>query len=318
MSKPSRSSFILAFAAIYLIWGSTYLAIHFGVETIPPFLLAGVRFIVGGALFYLAALKGGGAKATAGQWLRAGMIGIFMIVGGNGLVTWSLVLVPSGLVALIVAIVPLWIVAFAWMWPGGSRPRNRVIFGLLLGFIGIGLLINPTDIGSPSEINTLGALIVVLATLLWSFGSIYSRYANQPESKIMSVCVQMIVGGVGLLISLTSGELSGFDLAAVSMKSFVSFLYVTIFGSLGYFAYVWLLKWSTPAKAATYAYVNPVIALFLGNILADEILSPRTLLLSGVILIAVIIIVGSKKISNGKQVIATDTQETSPAEVCTE
>lgn len=311
MSRPSKLNIALGFAAIYIIWGSTYLAIRFGVEDIPPFLMAGVRFIIGGGLFYLVARLSGTGGGTGQQWLHSGIIGLLLVVGGNGLVTWSEETVPSGLTSLLVAVVPLWIVLMDWLRPGGVKPRLRVIGGLVLGFIGVALLINPTGIGNVSEIDIFGAMLVITATLLWSFGSIYSRHAVQPKSKFLGASMQMITGGVMLiLLSLARGETSGFEWQAVSIKSILALIYLITFGSLGFFAYIWLLKWSTPARVATYAYVNPVIALFLGNWLANEPLTLWTIGCSLVILTAVIIIVSTRKTGFG---VKTKTNVITPA-----
>lgn len=319
MSRPSRLNIALGFATIYIIWGSTYLAIRFGVEDIPPFLMAGVRFVIGGGFFYLAARLSGTGGGTRRQWFQSAIIGFLMVAGANGLVTWSEQTVPSGLAALLVAVVPLWIVLFDWLRPGGIKPRAKVIGGLLLGFTGVGLLINPTGIGAVSEIDGLGAIMMITATLLWSFGSIYSRHAEQPQSKFLGASMQMITGGVILLfLSLIKGEFSGFEWQAVSLNSILALGYLITFGSLGYFAYIWLLKWSSPARVATYAYVNPVIALLLGNWLAGEALTLWTIGCSLIILTAVIIIVTSRKagknVSHKTETIAQNSAATAVAE----
>ena len=295
MAGVTRTKLILAFAATYIIWGSTYLAIRFGVETIPPFLLAGVRFILGGALFYYWAKAQGAKSPRPIYWVTTAVIGLLMVVGGNGLVTWAEVEVPSGLAALLVAMVPMWIVLIDWFRPKGNWPGWATFLGLLVGFGGVVLLVNPTDIGGLSEINKLGALALVGATVFWALGSIYSRHARQPESQWMSAGMQMIAGGVALvLLGLLTGETSGFALAQVSVKSVLALAYLTTFGSLGFAAYIWLLKATQPAKAATYAYVNPIIALMLGNVLASEFVSWWTLACASLIILSVIVIITQK------------------------
>ena len=168
----------LGFAAIYLIWGSTYLAIRLGVETIPPFLMAGVRFIVGGSLFYGYSVYKKAVKPTRKQWLSTAIVGTFLLVGGNGLVSWAEEVVPSGITALLIATVPIWIVIFNALHSRGTRPKLKVVFGIALGFLGVTALINPTNIGGFAEVNHFGALLIVLASMFWAIGSVYSKYAD--------------------------------------------------------------------------------------------------------------------------------------------
>lgn len=295
MSDSLRTKVILGFACIYIIWGSTYLAIRFGVETIPPFLLAGFRFLVGGILFYLWAMYRKVPAPKKAHWIPAIIIGALLAAGGNGLVTWAEMTVPSGIAALLVAMVPLFIVMIDWLRPKGTRPSWVVMAGVLLGFVGVAFLINPALIGGIPEFDTTGTLIVVLAGFFWAIGSVYSRYAPQSVSQIQFAGMQMIGGGaVALLIGIFSGELSQLDLGAITAKSFLSWVYLTTVGSFAYVVYIWLLKASTPARVATYAYVNPVIALLLGAALAEEKLSLWTGGCSVVIVLAVAIIITAK------------------------
>lgn len=296
MSEHSRYNIVAGFLAIYLIWGSTYLAIRIGVETIPPFLMAGVRFLSGGAMLYWWARGRGAARPQLRHWLTASILGFLLAAGANGMVTYAEQTVPSGLTALLVAMVPMWIVMFDWLRPGGDRPRWIVVAGLVIGFSGVAMLINPTDIGSVSELDKIGAGLVVLATLMWALGSVYSRYAVQPQSKLLGASMQMLTGGVMLLVaSLVSGETTRFDVSQVTFESWLALAYLAVIGSIAYAVYIWLLKASTPAKVATYAYVNPVIALVLGNLIAGELLAEWTLVCSLVILVAVALIVTARK-----------------------
>lgn len=296
MSSSPRFKIAISFAAIYLIWGSTYLAIRIGIETIPPFLMVGSRFLVAGLAFYAFMRFRGTPRPTRSQWKSATIIGIMLAAGGNGLVTWAEVTVPSGLTALLVAMVPMWIVLVDWLRPGGLRPSLPVVIGLLLGFAGVAFLINPSNIGGHGEIDQFGALLVILATISWAVGSVYSRQADQPESKMIGTGMQMITGGGMLLAtSIVFGETTQFDFGAVTQKSWLALFYLTTVGSAGFAAYVWLLRTTAVAKVATYAYVNPVIALVLGSLLAGEIISMRTLLCSTIILLAVITIISVKK-----------------------
>lgn len=301
MLKNPKILILLSFAAVYLIWGSTYLAIRIGVETIPPFLLVGVRFIIGGLIFYSWGKLIKAEKPTPKQWLTNSIVGILLLVGGTGLVSWAEVTVPSGLTALLIAMMPLWMVTIDWVRKGGVRPGKIVIFGLILGFLGVAALINPTDIGGLSEIDKFGAFLIVSATILWAGGSIYSRNADMPKSKIVSAGMQMITGGVGLLlVALLSGEITGLEPAGITTDSFLAFLYLTTIGTIGYGAFVYLLTATTPAKVATYAYVNPVIALILGNIIAGELISIWTISCSLFILFAVIIIITARQYGPSK------------------
>lgn len=300
MSDSPRLRIILGFATIYLIWGSTYLAIRFAVDTIPPFTLAGVRFLLGGAALYGWAMYRGSCRPEPRHWIYTLILGLLMAVGGTGFVTWGEMTVPSGLAALIVSLVPFWIVLADWLRPGGVRPSRWVIAGVTLGFGGMLFLINPTDMGGIAEIDKGGAAIIVLATMLWATGSVYSRHAPQPESHALSAGMQMLGGGVVLLLmGAFTHEWQALDIDAVSARSALSVLYLASFGTFAYGVYLWLMKTVQPAKVATYAYVNPVIALFLGQMLAGESVSGRTLVCSAVIIIAVLMVVTAK--SAGKE-----------------
>lgn len=295
MSDSPKLRIILGFATIYLIWGSTYLAIRFAVDTIPPFTLAGARFLLGGAALYGWALYRGSGRPQLRHWLYTLIIGLLMAVGGNGFVTWGEMTVPSGLAALIVSLVPFWIVLIDWLRPGGVRPNRWVIVGVLMGFVGMIFLINPTDLGGVAEIDKTGAAIIVLATMLWAMGSIYSRHAPQPDSHALSAGMQMLGGGtVLMLMGAFTNEWQALSIDTMSTQSVLSVLYLASFGTFAYGVYLWLMKTVPAAKVATYAYVNPVIALFLGHILAGEAVSDRTLVCSAIIIIAVLMVVKAK------------------------
>lgn len=292
--EAHRSRVIAAFAALYTIWGSTYLAIHYAVQTIPPFLMGGTRFILAGLILYFLARKRGSSPPTPSQWRAATVTGILLLVGGNGAVIWSEQHVASGLVALIVAIVPLWMVTLDWLRPGGTRPGRAVFLGLGLGLIGLILLIGPDAIApdGASRIDVRAALVPVVGSLLWALGSIFSRYAPRPSSSQMTTGIQMLTGGVAFLgVSALAGEPRHFSLAAVSAPSWLGYFYLVTFGSLlGFTAYIYLLGATTPAKAATYAYVNPVVAVILGWAVIGEPLTPRMLVAAAIILGGVAII----------------------------
>ena len=291
-ARPSPVALVAAFAAVYLIWGSTYLAIRWGVAEIPPFLMAGVRFVAAGLVFAAWGLRRGAARPTARDWAMTGLVGALMAAGGNGGVSWALQRVPSGLGALLVSMVPFWVALGDWWRPGGERPGGRVVLGLVLGFSGIALLVNPAEAAGASGLDPVGAGAIVLASLLWATGSICSRHVPQPHSQALSSGMQMLGGGAVLLaLSAAAGELGGFDWDAVSPGAFGAWAYVAAFGSVAYGCYLWLLKASVPAKAATYAYVNPVIALVLGYFLAGEALSAWSMGCSAVVVVGVLLVV---------------------------
>lgn len=283
---------VLAFAAVYLIWGSTYLAIRFAVETLPPFLMAGVRFLIAGGLLYGWARLRGAPPPMRAHWKAVAIVGAFLFLGGNGGVTWAAQRIPSGLNASLIATVPLWIVLLDWARPGGVRPSRQVIGGLVVGFLGVVLLVGPGNPASAGQIDLLGVAAVLLAALSWATGSLTSRGLSLPHLAAQSSAMQMLVGGVLLLGAGTlTGEWGRVHLEAVSIRSVLALAYLVVFGAIVAFsAYTWLLRESTPARAATYAYVNPMIAVFLGWALANETLTPQTLLASACIIGAVAVI----------------------------
>lgn len=272
-AKPPVLSIALALGAVYVVWGSTYLAIHFAIATIPPFTMAGVRFTVAGWLLY-AFVRGRGAPApTRAHWISSAIVGALLLAGGNGGVTWAEQRVPSGIAALIVATVPLWMVLFDWLRPGGPRPTLRITLGLALGLLGMGLLVaaGQSDL-SAARVDLMGAAVLVGAAISWAFGSILSRSLDTPASALQLTAMQMIAGGALLLaVGAATGEPGRVDLASVTRQSFLALVYLIVFGAwVGYGAYVWLLRATTPAVVSTYAYVNPAIAVFLGWLFAGE------------------------------------------------
>ena len=292
-----RARLIAAFAAVYLVWGSTYLAIRFAVETLPPLLMAGARFLIAGVILLLwSRLRDSAARPTRIDWRTGFISGALLLLGGNGGVVWAEQRVPSGIAALLVAVVPLWMVLLDWMRPEGRRPPALVFVGLGLGLAGLALLIGPDSLHGHAEISVVGAIVLVLASLSWAAGSLYTKHAPRPSSGLNGAAAQMIAGG-GLLVvaGALSGEFSRLDLAHASSRSILGFLYLVSFGSLiGFTAYVYLLAHTTAAKAATYAYVNPVVAVLLGWAFASEPITRRTLLAAAVILAGVAIITAAR------------------------
>lgn len=282
-----------AFAALYLIWGSTYLAIRFALETLPPFTMAGARFVVAGMMLYGWARRRGAASPAPRHWPPALLIGALLLLLGNGGVVWAEQSLSSGMTALLIATEPLFLVLLDWLRPGGRRPSWTVAAGLILGFFGTSLLFAPWSPPRMSAFNWLGAASVLLASIAWAAGSLYALRAEQPSSQFVSTGMQMICGGVWLLLAgLLAGEWKAINLAHASLRSWIAVLYLLVFGSLiGFTAYVWLLRVTTPARASTYAYVNPVVAVFLGWLLAGEVVTARMLLAMGVIIAAVVLII---------------------------
>lgn len=291
--KPAPLSLVItAFAAVYIIWGSTYLGIRFAVESIPPFIMAGARHLAAGIILFAFARWRGTAAPTWPQWRDATIAGILMLVIGNGGVTWAEQQVPSSTAALLVALTPLWMVLLDWLRPGGVRPRALVGAGLAVGIVGVGLLARGHGEHHEAAYGWSVAALFA-ASLCWAYGSVFNRTARKPASPFLGVAMQMITGGFILfLLAGTQGEFGQFHFAQVTAKSFGSLLYLTIAGSLiGYTAYIWLLHASTPARVATYAYVNPLIAVLLGCTLGHEVFSHELIIAGALIIVAVVLIV---------------------------
>lgn len=301
-----RFRLLASFLAVYVIWGSTYLAIRFAIETLPPFIMAGARFVVAGAILFLWAWWRGAPTPTRANWIAAAVVGALLLVGGNGGVVWAEQRVASGLTALLVATEPAWVVVFDWLRPGGQRPGFLVVAGLLAGFAGVGLLVSPSDFIGGGQVDPAGAIVLMLATVAWAAGSLYTaRGAPLPRSPMMATGMQMLAGGTFLfLLGTASGEWGRLDIAAVSLKSVLALLYLLVFGAIvGFTAYVYLLRNTTPARASTYAYVNPGIAVLLGWLFAGETLSPRVLLATLTIIAAVALITRQQPASRGRSAV---------------
>ena len=284
---------LAAFAAVYLLWGSTYLAIRVGVETVPPLILAGLRHFTVALFLYPILRWKTGVRPTAANWKSAAVTGCLLLFVGNGGVSWAEQIVPSGVTALLVTMVSLWLVVVDWLRPGGVRPVPKVLFGLVLGLAGVVLLVGPSHGGASDRADPRGVAVLVIASFAWACGSIYSKHGDMPGSALLGVAMQSFSGGVALLMAgLLSGEFHRFRFAAVSWRSWVALAYLIIFGSgIGLSAYIYILQKSTSARVATYALVNPVVALILGWLFADEIISLRTVIAAVVILTAVVVVI---------------------------
>ncbi len=295
-SAPSRTSLIFAFTAIYLIWGSTYLGIRVAVETMPPFLMAAARFLLAGTVLFIFLKLRGAAWPTAYQWRVNAVIGTFLLLGGNGAVVWAEQYVPSGLTALLIGVSPLFIVLTEWAWPGGSRPGATTMAALLLGFVGVTWLAAPWENPAHGGLHLGGVAAILLGCVSWSIGSIYSRHAKHGADSFVASALQMLGGGGALLLAAIShGDFAALNFPAITTRAWAAFCYLIVMGSLvGFSTFVWLMKNSTPARVSTYAYVNPIVAVFLGWLLLDEPIGPRTLVASAIIIAAVVIITVQK------------------------
>ncbi len=294
--KTSLAAIWAAMIVIYIVWGSTYLAIRFAVETIPPFLTAAARFLVAGGLLFLLRLKAGDRVPSFAQWRGSAILAAFLLLGGNGAVTWAEQTVPSGLTALMVSSSPLWMLLLEALLPGGRKPNWRAVVGVFVGFGGILLLFWPGP-DSLLNIHPAGAVALIVATLSWAFGSVYSRQLELPTAPLMGAAAEMLTGGTILLIvGAIAGDFGRLNLAAISLNSFLGLAYLTIFGSLVAFtAYTWLLRVAPTSLVSTYAYINPLVALVLGVVIGREVLSPRSLAAAAIILASVALITVTKR-----------------------
>lgn len=283
--KPSIAKIMFAFAVLYVLWGSTYIAIKFAIHTIPPFMMGGVRFIIAGLIVYIFGRVMGYQSPNLLQWRAAAIVGFCLLALGNGGVLIATHYVPSGIVSLMVAMTPVYMSLLADL--GKKFPSRSTLTGLLLGTIGVFCLVGPDSF--KGNVHWLGIVAVTVASMSWSIGSIYSRSAQLAPTTTMSIAAQMLAGGLWMaIISVLIGEHNQFDPSAVSAKSIWATIYLILFGSLaGYSAYFWLLKNVSPSKVATYAYVNPIIAVFLGWALAGEAVTPNIFFAGAIIVLSV-------------------------------
>lgn len=299
---PPAWKYVAAFASVYIIWGSTYLAIRFAVESVPPLIMIGGRFLTAGLILYPVLRMRGMARPSGKTWAAAAVFGFFMLGVGTGTVAWAEQYIDSGLAALIVAAVPMWMVLIDWVRPGGEAPGRKVVLGLAVGFVGVVLIIGPVDLADAGTAGDLGrgtptaqllsVLAIILASLSWAAGSVFSRHAPLADSPLMAAAQEMVAAGaIVLLIGLAIGEGSGWSLSMVTRESWIGWGWLVLAGSLvAYVSYVWLLHHTTPARAGSYAYVNPVVAVILGWWLANETFSPRILFAAALVILSVVLI----------------------------
>src|SRR6266480_4127952 len=300
MPAPTKIRIVIAFVALYLIWGSTYLGIRFAIETIPPFLMAGARFLIAGLIMYAIAWSQGIGKSTWQNWRTSLIIGACLLLGGNGGVTISEKYIDSGLAALIVATVPIYIVVLGWASGMAPRPTPIVWLGLAGGFIGVGILLGPALRLSSNDGRhpAIGMSILLVSSFIWSAGSLYSRTAKHAASPFLTAAQQMLCGGLLLLLAgIMTGEMRSFHPNSTSISSVASFVYLVIIGAVvGYTAYIWLLRHCEPAKVATYAYVNPIVAVLLGAAFAGETLSMRIVIAGALIIGSVALVITAQQL----------------------
>lgn len=296
-----RWQLVGGFLIIYVVWGSTYLAIKWGVATIPPFAMGAMRFLVAGGALYGWARWRGAPAPTAANWRASALIGALLLFIGNGAVSWASRRVNSGIASVLVATVPLWLVLCeAWQ---GKRPSPAQIAGVVIGMVGVGLLVLPahgaaTASSTASAIDPVGATALVLGSLSWTVGSLYSRTAPQSRSAALAIAMQMLVGGALLSgLALVTGDWTKLATGNVSTVSILSLVYLITFGSLiGFSTYMWLLTVASATAVGTYAYVNPVVAVLLGVWLGGERLPSSAFLAMGIIVggVALVNLMGSR------------------------
>jgi drug/metabolite transporter (DMT)-like permease len=290
-----RAKLLGAFFLIYFVWGSNFLAIRYAVETIPPFLLMGVRSLLAGVCLYGWARLTSAARPTPQQWRAAAMVGVLLFLGCHGLLAWAQRRVPSGVAALGMATLALWMTLLDWLWARGRRPNAPIWIGLALGVLGVGVLVGP---GSwAGTVDGIGLLALLASAFFWAAGSILARKSRLPSSVVLSTGMQLLTGGLALVaVSAATGEAAGLDPGEVSSRSMLGFAYMVGASSiLAFTAYVWLLRVSTPSRVASYAFVNPLVAVFVGWAVGGEPLTARTAVAALLIVAGVAAIVTRRK-----------------------
>jgi len=287
---------IAAFAMVYFVWGSTYVSIRIAVETIPPFFMAGWRQFLAGAILYFILWQKGEPAPRLSHVRDAAVVGAMLLLVQNGTLTWVEQKTPSAIAALIVAATPFWMILLNRVLVRGSRLTIPLLSGLVLGFAGVGVIVFTKDHAGKNLVDPLGAMLLLVASIFWAGGSSYSRHARTPKNPLQATALQLMSGGAFLLVaSVVFGEPASFHFAAVSRHSAIAFVYLTLIGSLvGYTAYAWLLKASTIARVSTIAFVNPLVAVVLGSIIAHEAISPGVIV-AGVLIIGAVMLITWKK-----------------------
>jgi drug/metabolite transporter (DMT)-like permease len=295
--RPRRWKILLAFAIIYFVWGSTFLAIRVGVREVPPFLLAGMRFFVAGIVLYTWMRFQGTASPTRREWASATLLAVLIFVLDYGLVFWAEQRVPSGITAVMMSTIAVFMALAEILILRTQRLTLRLALALLVGIAGVAVLISRSVSFGDAPIDTSGAIALVVAAIAWSVAASLTRKLRLPESKVMSSGSQMLAGG--FLLTLTAaglGEFRGFHVQAVPLRAWLALVYLIVAGSIiAFTAYVWLIHHESPTKVGTYAYVNPLVAVFLGYFLGGETLGARTILGTLLVLVSVVVITTTPK-----------------------
>ena len=317
-SRKQGAPIWLGMLVLYVVWGSTYLGIAIAVDTIPPFLMAAARFFLAGAILlaWSIALEGRlFVRPSRREWRDSAIVGALLLGGGNGLVAFGEQTVPSGIAALLVGLMPVWVAILGGIFLGDRLPRLAVI-GIAIGFLGVAILVGPSALGGSGSLDPVGLVACLLAPIAWAGGSLFaSRRATLPRRPLVATGLQMVLGGLVLAVMAgLAGELGTFDPGAVTRDSLVAFAYLTVIGSiLAFTVYGWMLRAAPLPPVATYAYVNPVVAVILGSLVLGEAIEPRTVLAGGVIIFAVALIVTARgrmkrpdEVDAGERSAATD------------
>ena len=296
-ARPARWKILLAFAIIYLVWGSTYLAIRVGVRQVPPFLFAGMRFSAAGIVLYAWMRAKGNASPTRREWAAVSLVAVLIFVLDYGLLFWAEKRVPSGIAAVMLATIPVFMALAEIFFLRTQKLTLRLGFALLIGVFGVGVLVGHSAGLGENAIDFSGAIALVVAAISWSVAAILTRKLSLPESKVMSSGAQMLAGGIFLTLTAAMlGEFKGFNVRAVPLGAWLALVYLTVAGSIVAFtAYVWLIHHESPTRVGTYAYVNPVVAVLLGYFLGGEALGARTIAGTALVLVSVIVITTTPK-----------------------
>lgn len=297
-TAPNRTTLWAALISVYILWGSTYLFVHFMTERMPPLYMASIRFLVAGTLLYAFARLTGTPRPTQANWRATGLIGILLLGIANGAITLALQYLPTGLTALLVAMLPVYLLTFNWIGFSRTRPTNLALLGLALGSAGVFLLLPPGSLrtsGGASD-TLMGLGLTILANIAWSLGTLLTPRLTIPASPALSSGMQMLTAGLLLfVVALLTEPVTVFSLAEAPEKALYSLAYLVVFGSIiGFSSFSWLARNAPPTLASTYAYVNPVVALLLGALFAGEVVSMRSLVGAAVIVSAVVLITMGK------------------------
>jgi drug/metabolite transporter (DMT)-like permease len=313
-SAPRDGRVWLGLLTLYVVWGSTYLGIAIAVETIPPFLMAGVRFLSAGLILLAWSMAREGrafVRPTRREWRDSAIVGSLLIGGGMGLVAFGEQTVPSGITALLIAMMPVWVAVLGRVFLGERLPRLAVV-GIVVGFVGVAILIGPSAFGGQGGLEPVGLAAILVSPIAWASGSLFASHrAELPRRPLVATGAQMLIGGALLLVvGIGTGEVGQLRIDAISRESLLALLYLTIIGSLvAYTTFGWMLRVAPLPFVSTYAYVNPVIAVILGFLIAGEAIGPRTVVAGAVIVFAVAMIVtarGRMKAARGERLVPDD------------